>query len=167
MRDGAPSGLAVAMTWIALILTCALLALGSYWYGFSLEVHQRFWSDIVDRIHGPMTFRFYLQPMMALIAAIPDGINDARNGHSAFFWTARGDAEMRRGRLREGLIATARIVLLGLSMDVIYQYRVLGHFYPAEAAVMAIMLAVIPYFLFRWIVERATAWWLAHRSAAS
>jgi hypothetical protein len=167
MRDGAPSTLAVAMTWMALILTCALLALGGYRYGFSLDVHQRFWSDIADRIHGPMTFRFYLQPTMALIAAIPDGINDARNGHSAFFWTAHGDPDVRHGRLREGLTATARIVLLGLSMDVIYQYRVLDHFYPAEAAVMAIMLAVIPYFVFRWIVERAAAWWLAPGSAAS
>ena len=91
-----------------------------------------------------MTFRFYLQPTMALIAAIP-AVNDARNGRSAF----------SRGRLREGLIATARIVLLGLSMDVIYQYKVLDHFYPAEAAIMAILLAVIPYFIFRWLVRRS------------
>jgi hypothetical protein len=154
MNSGSPSMLAMAMTWTALVFTCTLLALGGWWYGFSLQVHQRFWSDIADRIHGPMTFRFYLQPAMALAAAIPDGIHAARSG-------------AMQHRLREGLIATARIVLLGLSMDVIYQYKVLDHFYPAEAAIMAILLAVIPYFIFRWIVERAAAWWLARKSAAS
>jgi hypothetical protein len=157
MNDGAPSALASATTWFALVLTCVLLALGAYWYGFSLEVHHRFWSDIADRVQGPMTFRFYLQPTMALIAAIPAGINDARNGRSAF----------SRGRLREGLIATARIVLLGLSMDVIYQYKVLDHFYPAEAAIMAILLAVIPYFIFRWLVEQVAVWWQARKPTAT
>ncbi len=32
-----------------------------------------------------MTFRFYLQPAMALLAAIPDGIRDARAGHKPLF----------------------------------------------------------------------------------
>jgi hypothetical protein len=167
MNKGATSMLALTMTWIAFVLTCSLLALGVYWYGFFLSVHQRFWSNIADRVHGPMTFRFYLQPMMALIAAVPDGIDDARKSRSAPFGDHRGNTETQPGHLREGLIATARIVLLGLSMDVIYQYRVLDYFYPAEAAVMAIMLAVLPYFLFRWIVERAAVWWLAHQSSTS
>jgi len=34
----------------------------------------------------------------------------------------------RAGRLREGLNATARIIALGLVMDVIYQAIVSGHF---------------------------------------
>ena len=46
------------------------------------------------------------------------------------------------------------MVLLGISMDVIYQFKVLDRFYPVEALMMAILLAVIPYFIFRWIVER-------------
>jgi hypothetical protein len=29
-------------------------------YGWSMEVHHRFWTDILDRVHGPMTFRFLL-----------------------------------------------------------------------------------------------------------
>jgi hypothetical protein len=148
-----PSAFALALTWFALGLSAFLLALGIYWYGFSMEVHHRFWSDIADRIHGPMTFRFYLQPAMAFIAALHDGINDARHGHKSFFWTAHRDPTQKAGRLREGLISTARVVLLGISMDAIYQFKVLNQFYPAEALMMAILLAVIPYFIFRWIIE--------------
>ena len=36
----------------------------------------------------------------------------------------------RGERLREGLISTARIILLGLCMDVIYQAIALKTFYP-------------------------------------
>ena len=112
-----------------------------------------------------MTFRFFLQPTMAAIAALHDGIKDAREGHKSFFWTAWRDSTQHTGRLREGLLSTARIMLLGISMDVIYQFKVLDRFYPVEALVMAILLAVIPYFVFRWIVERAARWWLARKGA--
>ena len=138
MSDNTASPFAVALTWLAVALSAGLLIAGTIQHGFSMEVHHRFWSDIQDRIHGPMTFRFYLQPIMALIAAIPDGIHDARS--------------VQHDKLWHGLLAIARIILLGLSMDVIYQYKVLDQFYPAEAVMMAILLAVLPYFLFRWII---------------
>ena len=81
-----------------------------------------------------MTFRFYLQPAMAALAALPDGIRDARLGHKSFFWSAWWDRNASAGRLREGAISTARVVLLGLSMDVIYQFKVLDRFYPGGSA---------------------------------
>ena len=34
-----------------------------------------------------MTFRFILQPIMATIAALYDGIKDARTGRSPYLWT--------------------------------------------------------------------------------
>ena len=63
MSDGAPSTLAVAMTWVVVAVSAVLLVLGISW---SIEIHRRFWADIFERVHGPMTFRFYLQPTMAL-----------------------------------------------------------------------------------------------------
>lgn len=165
MTAAGPSALARAMTWLVVALAAVLLILGIYWYGWSMEIHRRFWADIFDRIHGPMTFRFYLQPTMAAIAALPDGINDAKLGHKSFFWSALWDSSAPKGRLREGLISTARVVLLGLSMDVIYQFKVLDRFYPGEALMMAILLAVIPYFVFRWIVESVVRWSWAHKGS--
>jgi hypothetical protein len=88
-----------AMTWLAVALAVVMLGLGAAWYGVSLEVHRRLWADIVDRLHGPMTFRFYLQPAMALLAAIPDGIRNARAGHKSFFWSSLWDSNATTGRL--------------------------------------------------------------------
>jgi hypothetical protein len=167
MTVAATSVFARALTWSVVTLSVLLLALGAYWYGWSIEVHRRFWADIFERIHGPMTFRFYLQPAMALLTALPDGIKDARLGHKSFFWSALRDPHASTGRLREAVISTARVVLLGISMDVIYQFKVLDRFYPVEALMMAILLAVIPYFLFRWIVERVARWWLAQNGTGT
>jgi hypothetical protein len=64
--------------------------------------------------------------------------------------------------LHEGLIATARILLLGIGMDLIYQYRVFDTFFPVEALIIALLLAFIPYLLLRGPVARIARWWM-HR----
>ncbi|WP_291153784.1 hypothetical protein [Hyphomicrobium sp.] len=153
MARSAPIPLEQAMTWVVVALALALVGWGFFKHGLSTEVHQRFWADIFGRTDGPMTFRFFLQPTMAAIAAVHDGLRDARSGHKAFFWTALWDPSQPAGRLREGLTATARIMLLGIAMDVLYQHQVFDRFYPAEAVMIAILLAVVPYFIVRWLVE--------------
>lgn len=152
------------MAWLAVILTVTFILLGAFWYGFSSEVHHRIWQDIANRPGGPMTFRFVLQPTMAAIAALHDGIQDARNGRSPYFWTVLSNSDERAGRLREGLFSTSRIILLGLAMDAIYQWRVLGTFYPGEAVIVTLVLAVLPYFILRGPIERAAHWWFARHS---
>jgi hypothetical protein len=148
-------------------LTLALLIIGLVTHGLSLEVNQRFWGDMFARVGGPMTFRFFLQPTMAAIAALHDGIKDARGGHKSFFWAAWFDRSQPTGRLREGLTSVARVLLLGICMDVIYQFKELDTFYPAEAAVVAILLAVVPYFIFRWITEIVARWWFTRDGKAA
>jgi hypothetical protein len=105
-----------------------------------------------------MAFRFLLQPAMASILAIRDGVTDARLGRSPYFWTVLSDPDQRLPRVQEGLTATGRVILLGLIVDAIYQYRVLGTFYPGEAAIMAILLAFLPYLLLRGLAARVARW---------
>jgi hypothetical protein len=155
----------VARTAVALII--GLTALGLVWYGFSAEVQQRLWRDIFDRPGGPMAFRFLLQPVMATILAVRDGIRDAHLGRSPYFRTILSDAEESGPRLREGLIATGRVILLGLVMDVIYQVRVSDTFYPGEAAVVALLLAFLPYLLVRGLAACIARRWSQRPSGAA
>jgi hypothetical protein len=148
---------------VALII--ALIALGVIWYGITAGFQQRFWHDIAERPGGPMTFRFVLQPIMAAIAAAYDGVKDARGGRSPYFWTVLSDPTKRGGRLREGVVSTARIILLGLAMDAVYQLTVLKTFYPGEMVMVALLLAFIPYLLLRGPFERLAHWWLARKAA--
>lgn len=144
----APRGARI-MAWLVVAITAALVVLGLAWYGFSIEVHQRIWRDIAERPGGPMSFRFLLQPTMAFVAALHDGIQDARVHRVPYLRAILRDSIQRGDRLREGLFATARLILLGIGMDAIYQWRVLGAFYPGEALLITFLLAVLPYLLLR------------------
>lgn len=157
------------ITPLAMIVMCiagALIVLGALWYGLTSDVLQRMWQNLTDRPGGPMTFRFFLQPTMATVAALYDGINDARLNRSPFLWTILNKPEKRSGRLLEALNSTARIILLGLGMDAIYQVSVLGTFYPVEALIIALALACVPYALLRGPIARVVSWWI-HRSPSS
>ena len=156
-----PSKVSVWVARIAVALLAILCGYGSLKYGFSAEVRQRFWHDLAERPGGPMTFRFILQPIMASIAAIHAGIQDARIGRPGFLWSILHDPERRKRRVREALIATGQIVLLGIVMDTIYQLQVLKTFYPAEAALIAVLLAVVPYFVVRGIAQSIARWWMS------
>jgi hypothetical protein len=151
---------------LAAALIVVLLVLGLVWYGTSIEVHQRLWRDILERPGGPMSFRFILQPIMATLAALHDGIKDARLGRNPYLWTILTNAEKSAGRLREGQLATGRIILLGIGMDAIYQATVLKTFYPGEMAVIALLLAFFPYLLLRGPICRIARWWMARKSGA-
>ena len=151
------------MAWLVVILTAAFVLYGIIKHGLSWETQTRLWQHVIDRSHGPMTFRFFLQPTMAAIAALHDGIKDARAGRAPYLATILHDPAKRVGRINEGLVSISRIILLGFAMDAIYQWRVLDTFFPAEAVVITLILAVIPYVLLRGIVGRIARWRMAQK----
>jgi len=153
-----------ALSTVVLCLAGLFILFGVVWFGISGDGFVRQWQDLTGRTSGPMTFRFLLQPLMATVAAVHDGIVDARLGRRPYLWTVLSDPVQRRARLLEGLNATARIILLGIGMDVIYQLKVFGTFYPVEALIIAVVLAFIPYLLIRGPVTRLAHWW-QHRNA--
>jgi tryptophan-rich sensory protein len=160
-----PTKTQILLARLAVALIVAFAFLGVAVYGFSAEARLRIWRNLLERPSGPMTFRFILQPIMVSIAAWRDGARDAREGRSPYFWTMLTNRAAVGGRLQEGLIATARILLLGLAMDVIYQAIVFETFHPGEAAIISILLAFVPYLLLRGPISRVVAWWRARRSA--
>ena len=133
----------------AMVFGVVALAFGAYALLTETGVLHRFWTDLVGRPDGPMSFRFMLQPVMATLAAWKDGKVDAATGRSPYFWTVLTDPDRRKARLGEGMRATGQIIALGLAMDLIYQAVVLRHFYPMEALVVALSLAFFPYLLLR------------------
>jgi hypothetical protein len=154
-----PSKGKVLLARLVLMTMLALVVTGVIWYGVSAEVRLRVWQNLLDRPGGSMAFRFFLQPIMATIAALYDGIRDARTGRSPYLWTIFTNPAKRVGRLHEGLISTARIILLGLCMDAIYQFIEFESFHPVEAVKIALLLAFVPYLLLRGPIARIARWW--------
>jgi hypothetical protein len=154
------SKLQTLLSQLVVVLVIVFIVVGAVWYGFSAEVRQRAWHNLIDRPGGIMTFRFFLQPVMAAIEALRDGIKDARTGRSPYFWTVLTKPKEGVGRLQEGLASTAQIILLGLVMDAIYQVIVFKTFYPVEAVIVAMTLAFVPYLLLCGPITRIARWWL-------
>ena len=118
------------------------------------ELFSRFVEDLVGRVSGPMKFRLVLQPLMAVILAVRSGLRDAKAGDPPYFWGLFTDPAHRATMLRDGWKSIGRIFILGIIMDVIYQIIVFRRFYPAEAIVVAAILAIVPYLLIRGLVTR-------------
>jgi hypothetical protein len=139
---------------VVIALAILLAIAGLAWHGISASTFPRIWRNLIARPGGPMKFRFILQPSMAAIAAIHDALRDAWFGRAPYVWTIVHHPQERLGRLQEGLNATAKIILLGLAMDGIYQFLVLGTFHPNEALIVVVLLAFIPYVVLRGLVLR-------------
>jgi hypothetical protein len=120
----------------------------------------RFWNDLAGRLTGPMTFRLILQPMMATLYAVHDGVKDARAGRPAYFWAIFQQPGERQSLLREGWTAVGRVIVLGVLMDAIYQLIVVRWIYPLELIVVALTLAFVPYLLLRGPINRLAKPWL-------
>jgi len=145
---------------LVVVMLALLVVAGIAWHGISIGVFERIWHNLVERPEGPLSFRFILQPVMAAVAAIFDGLRDARTIRSPFFRALLFEPGQRMARVVEALNAIARIILLGLVMDFIYQVIALKRFYPAEAVIVALLLAVVPYVVLRGLVTRAARrWW--------
>jgi hypothetical protein len=144
----------------ALALVIVFLIIGFLWYGFDAETRSRMWEQLVARPSEKMRFRFLLQPAMSGLAALREGVKDARSGRAPYFWSLLTHPGDRIERLSEGLVATARVILLGLAMDLIYQWLVLGTFFPGEAVIVALALAFLPYVLLRGPFGRLARIWV-------
>jgi len=157
-------------TQILVSVACVLLVVLGLWgvlkHGMSIEVYKRIWRDVIDRPGGPMAFRFILQPAMAFLAALHDGINDARIGRTPYLHRILTNPQRLGDNLSEALSATARIILLALGMDAIYQALVLETFYPGEMVFLALLLAVIPYILLRGPIARIARRWVTQSGSS-
>ena len=127
------------------------------------ELLTRFWSDVVGRFHGPFSFRFVLQPLMALVFAARDGIVDARQGRPPYFWTIFTRPGERWDLLREGGKAVTRVIALGVLMDVAYQLLTFHRIYAPQLIVIVLALAFLPYVVFRGPINRIAKAWMTRR----
>ncbi len=114
-----------------------------------------FIDGLLARLHGPMSFRFIMQPLMALFFAFRDGRKDAREGRPPYFWGLLTDPEHRGDMLRSGWKSIGKVFIIAVILDNVFQYIVfhnLGR--PGGALIVGLILAIIPYLLLRGPVNR-------------
>lgn len=115
-----------------------------------------FIDQLIGRIDGPMSFRVYLQPLVAAVFAFRDGRRDSRVGRTGYLWALFSDPEQRRYLLKDGWKGVGKVFVVTWVLDIVYQLMVLHGVHAGQALATAIILAIIPYVLLRGAVNRLT-----------
>ena len=124
------------------------------------DVLWRIWTDLIGRTDGPFSFRVFLQPTMAIVFAIRDGVRDARLGKTAYLRALVAHQQSRTGLLKDGWRSIGRIILLAIALDLAYQLVVFRRLYPVEMLDVILVLAVAPYVLLRGPVNLVARKWI-------
>ena len=109
----------------------------------------RFWNNLAGRPGGPLSFRLFLQPLMASIFAIRAALRDTRTDRQPYLRAIVDNPSERRNLLREGWKDVGKVFVLAIVIDLVYQIIAFRWFYPVEALVLATILALVPYVLIR------------------
>ena len=113
-----------------------------------------FFEDIPKRLAGPGRFRFILQPVTAIVLGIRNGLADARAGRPPYLYGVLMHRRLRRELMRSGFETVVNLLLMGILMDVVCQWLILGASYPGAALVVGPVLIVWPYTLARALSNR-------------
>jgi hypothetical protein len=110
-----------------------------------------------------MSFRLVLQPLIATILAVRAGMRDARAGRPLYTWSVFHDPVHRADLLRNGWKDVAKVFVMAIVVDIIYQWIVFRWIHPFGLLTVAFWVACVPYLLIRGPVNRLIRWCRAER----
>ena len=121
------------------------------------EFFKRHLEYLIGRIDGPMWIRIIIQPLVAAIIGLRSAAKDFREGRPSYYWSLIADKARRHALLMEGWKEIAKVFVVAVAIDMIYQLAVLRWVYPLQSVVVASVLALLPYVVVRgfanWIVS--------------
>lgn len=146
------------LTGLVLVLSLPGSAREAWERGGFYLFSSAFFEDLPKRLTGPGRFRFLVQPVMAAVLGIAAGRADARSGRPPYLLGLAVRHELRGELLRGALRDILNLLLMGVLVDSVCQWLILGASYPGAALVVGPVLITIPYALARALSNRtATA----------
>jgi uncharacterized membrane protein YjgN (DUF898 family) len=91
---------------------------------------------------------------MSLVLAYKAGLRDSKKGQVPYFWGLISQKGERKELVKEGWKDLAKLFVIALVLDIIVQLIVLKTVHPLEAVLTAVLLAFVPYLIFRGIFNR-------------
>lgn len=116
---------------------------------------EAFIQDIPKRLGGPGRLRFIFQPLISIVLGIRSGIKDAKDGRPPFLWGVLFRRHMRGELLKSSFTTLLNMLLMGVVLDSICQWLIIGNSYFGAALVIGPMLIIAPYTLSRSLVTGA------------
>jgi hypothetical protein len=120
------------------------------------EILNRGVEQLLGRASGLLNLRLVIQPLVAIILAVRAGLKDARAGNPAFLWTILTNSAGRQLLIQSGWKDISKVFVIAIVLDAVYQLIEFRAFYIIQALIVAAVVALVPYILFRGIVTRLT-----------
>jgi len=115
---------------------------------------EKFLEDLVARVTGPMSFRFILQPAIAVALGIRDGLMDAKAGLPPFIYDLVFKPKDRERQLKSALHRLLTPIILATILDAIAQYLISKQIRPLMALLVGTFVMGLPYAVARAITNR-------------
>ena len=129
-----------------------------------IEMLSSRFEHLLGRASGPLHFRLFIMPLVVTFLAIRAHLRDVREGRPLFLWAFLKDPAERQRLFRSGLKDFGKVFVVACVLDTTYQIWVLRSFYLGELLVVAVVCAIVPYFLVRGPITRIVV--LLHRKWA-
>jgi hypothetical protein len=142
------------VTLLVLVLSVPASLRDAYSRGGFYLFSRDFIEDIPKRLAGPGRFRFIIQPLVSIIFGIRNGLVDARAGRPPYLYGVLFHRDLRKELVRTGFATVANLLLMGILMDSVCQWLILGRSYPGAALVVGPVLIVGPYGVARALSNR-------------
>jgi uncharacterized membrane protein YedE/YeeE len=112
------------------------------------------WERVLARYTGPFHFRLIVQPIVAIVLGIRDGIRDARDGEPPYLLALFSDRNLRSEQLAT-LWRSLRIgLVVAIVLDAVVQYLIFRSVRVVGAIVFGTILMALPYSLARGFANR-------------
>jgi hypothetical protein len=154
MRPGRLTLVLAALTLLVLLLSLPGALRDAFDRGGIYLFSRAFIEELPRRVTGPGRFRLVMQPLVAILLGIRSGLGDARAGRPPYLWGLLADRRHRRELARDGLATVANLVLVGILLDAIFQWVILGVSHPGAALLVGPVLIGGPYAMARALANR-------------
>jgi len=113
-----------------------------------------FFQDMFARLTGPGKLRFLIQPTVAVILGIRQGIKDAHANRLPFLRVLAIHASHRHHAMQTAVMDVRDLVAIAILLDIIFQWFLFHQIHPGAALILGPVLIAIPYSLARELANR-------------
>ena len=113
------------------------------------DFFQQFMAAVGFRTSGPMNLRFIIQPLIALVFSVLDGVRDAKAGRHLYLLSLIREPANRKKYALEGWRSIGKVFIIAVILDFIFQVLFMGQLNLVGSLLAGLILAVFPYMLLR------------------
>lgn len=122
--------------------------------GVPVDLLLNILDRVFARLTGPLKLRFILQPVMAILLGVRDGVSDAKAGRPPFLAALFADPKAHKPHIQTAFRSLLLPLVVATVLDGVAQYLLFGWIRISGAVLAGVMLMGLPYIIARALTNR-------------